>query len=199
MLLRAVILIRCILGSARSFGGYTVRKTRLHKRQGPAVIATSSFLRRAYHASTIVGQRVYIDGGQFSFLNNGTPNYWYSTTILSIDLSQKWTNSAVTIQSTTKPDGAPNLKWPSLWYVESRELIYSDFTGISSSLDIDSDPQPPALSLWTFSPDNTGSGTWNELFSSTATIWGNITRFHLPYVAWDNATVHAWGILYRQQ
>ena len=159
MLLRQVILIRRFLGSARSFGGNTVWETRLQKRQGPAVIATSSLLRRAYHASTVVGQWVYIDGGQFCFLNNGTPNYWYSTTILSIDLSQNWTNSAVAIQSTAKPDGAPNLKWPTLWYDESRELLYSGFTGVSSSLDIDSDPQPPVLFLWTFSPDNTGSGT----------------------------------------
>ena len=136
---------------------------------------------------------MYIDGGQFSFLNNGTPNCWYSNTILSIDLSQNWTNSTVMIQSTVKPVGAPNLKWPSMWYDESRELLYSGFTGISPLFEIDSDPAPPDLSLWTFKPDNTGAGTWNELFNPTATVWGNINRIYTPEMAWDKSTVHMLG------
>ena len=119
---------------------------------------------------------MYIDGGQFSLLNNGTPNYLYSTTVFSIDLSQNWTNSTVVIQSTIKPSGAPNLNGPSLWYDESRELFNSGFPGQSSSFDIDSHPQPPPLSLWTFQPESTGSGTWNGLFSPTATVWGDINR-----------------------
>ena len=189
----AIMLIFSILGSASSFGGHTLGKTRLQTRQQPAVIAPSRFLRRAYHASTVAGQWLYIDGGQFSLLNNGTPNYLYSTTILSIDLSQNWTNSTVVIQSTTKPSGAPNLNGPSLWYDESRELFYSGFLGQSSSFDIDSHPQPPPLSLWTFQPDNTGSGTWNELFSPTATVWGDINRLSLPCMASDSDTVYILG------
>ena len=63
-------------------------------RQEPAVIATSLFLRRAHHscaqlpgyfgyvtakkfAAAVVNKWLYIDGGQFSFLNNGTPQYEY--------------------------------------------------------------------------------------------------------------------------
>ncbi len=192
-ILRAVMLITRMLGSANSFCRNTPRETRLEIRQQPAVIASSSFLRRAYHASTVVGHWVYIDGGQFSFMNNGTPNYMYSATILSIDLSQNWTNSTVAMQSTAKPDGVPNLSGPSLWYDESRGLLYSGYVGSSSSFDVDTDPQPPPLSLWTFKPDNTGSGEWNELFSSDATVWKNINRLNSPCMAWDSTTVHMIG------
>ena len=117
----------------------------------------------------------------------------YSTTILSIDLSQNWTNSSVAIQSTAKPDGAPNLNGPSLWYDESRGLLYSGYVGSSSSFDIDSNPQPPSPSLWTFKPGNTGSGDWNELFSPDAAVWETINRLSGPCMAWDSTTVHMIG------
>ncbi len=69
----------------------------IESRQAPAVIATPDFLRRAYHAcafdrpfprsvfelilhlAVVAGDRVYIDGGEFSFMNNGAPNYQYCT------------------------------------------------------------------------------------------------------------------------
>ena len=191
----AFMLIFFLLDPAK-FGKQTLGELgepRLQARQQPAVIATSEFLRRANHASTVVGQWVYIDGGQFSFLNNGTPNYQYSTTILSIDLSQDWINSTVAIQSTVKPDGAPNLNVPSLWYDESRELLYSGFMGKPSSFDIDENPELPPPSLWTFKPDSFGSGTWTELFNPTATVWERINRVNYPYVAWDNTIVHVLG------
>ena len=49
----------------------------LERRQQPGAVSADVFLRRAFHASTIVNKYLYIDGGQFSFTNNGTPSYQY--------------------------------------------------------------------------------------------------------------------------
>lgn len=68
-----------------------------------------------------------------------------ASTLLSIDLSQNWTNPTVAMQSTTKPIGAPNLNSPSLWYHDSENLIYSGFAGWNSSFG--DDPNLPPLSL----------------------------------------------------
>lgn len=51
--------------------------TALEPRQAPGVIAASNFLRRGYQASVVVGSWVYIDGGEFSFMSNGTPQFQY--------------------------------------------------------------------------------------------------------------------------
>ena len=158
------------------------------------------------YIAEVVGEWLYIDGGQFSFLNNGTPQYEYgkssrlhvpdptlihdyqATTILSIDLSQNWTNSTVAIHSTAKPSAAPNLNYPSLWYDTSRELFYSGYAGSSSSWNIDDPPSPPAESLWSFKPDNTGSGTWDQLSLST---WN--TRTNRGYMAYGDGSAYVLG------
>lgn len=63
----------------------------LEIRQAPAIIATNEFLRRGNQASTVAGDFLYIDGGDFSFINNGTPVNEYcklsrhSKTFLDID------------------------------------------------------------------------------------------------------------------
>ena len=104
--------------------------------------------------------------------------------MLSIDLTQNWTNATVAIQSNTKPDGAPNLNSPSLWYHESENLIYSGFTGWNSSFG--NDPNLPSLSLWTFKPDGSGSGTWNEIIPAESPMWSQMTRPGQPLMAFDS-------------
>ena len=113
--------------------------------------------------------------------------------MLSIDLSRSWTNSSVTIHSITKPDGAPNLNSASLWYHDSAGLLYSGYTGSSSSWSIDKLPPLPPLSLWTFKPDETGSGTWAELFNSNASVWPSTTRPHNAYMAYGNSFAYILG------
>ena len=111
-----------------------------------------------------------------------------ASTLLSIDLSRNWTNATVAIQSTTKPNGAPNLNSPSLWYHESEDLIYSGFTGWNSSFG--DDPELPPLSLWTLKPDGTGSGAWNETIPSQSSVWSHLTRPAQPLMAFGH--VSAW-------
>lgn len=164
----------------------------LEARQVPAVIATSEFLRRGYQASVVAGNWVYIDGGEFSFISNGTSVFQYASTLLSIDLSQNWTNATVLIQSTTKPSGAPNLNSPSLWYHESENLIYSGFSGWNSSFGNDPNMLPP-LSLWTFQPDGSGSGAWNETIVAESSVWSQLTRPGEPLMTFGSDSAWVLG------
>lgn len=122
-----------------------------------------------------------------------------ASTLLSIDLSQNWTNATVLIQSNTKPNGAPNLNSPSLWYHESENLIYSGFTGWNSSFG--NEPNIPPLSLWTFQPDGSGSGVWNETIVAESSVWSHLTRPGQPLMtfgsdsAWVLGGITAdWGV-----
>ena len=114
-----------------------------------------------------------------------------ASTLLSIDLAQNWTNATVTINSTTKPDGAPNLNNPSLWYHESEDLIYTGFAGWNSSFG--DEPNLPPLSLWTFKPDDTGSGTWNEIIPTGSSVWSGLTRPGQPLITFDSTSAWVLG------
>ena len=114
-----------------------------------------------------------------------------ASTLLSIDLSKNWTNATVEIQTTTKPDGAPNLNNPSLWYHESEDLIYSGFAGWNSSFG--DEPSLPPFSLWTFKPDDIGRGTWNQIISAQSSLWAQLTRPGQPLMAFDSTSAWVLG------
>lgn len=66
------------------YGGLSARCTKdeshlveVDARQAPAITATDKFLRRGNHASAVAGHYLYIDGGDFSFINNGRTVYDY--------------------------------------------------------------------------------------------------------------------------
>lgn len=174
------VFAHCSFRSKLQHGGRLTTQI-LETRQGSDVLAATDFLRRGYQASVVIGNWVYIDGGEFSFMSSGIPQFQYASTLLSIDLSQNWTNATVTIQSTTKPNGAPNLNSPSLWYHEAEDLLYSGFAGWNSSFG--DKPNLPPLSLWTFKPDGSGSGAWNEAIAAKSSVWSQLTRPGQPLMA----------------
>ena len=98
-----------------------------------------------------------------------------ANTILSIDLSQDWTNSTVRIQSTTKPSGCISLNDPSLWYHQQEDLLYSGFTGWQSTFMTDY-VDLKNISIWTLKPDGTGSGAWTDAIPSRAKALASINR-----------------------
>ena len=106
-------------------------------------------------------------------------------TLLSIDLSQSWTNSTVNIRSTSKPSGVPNLVSPSLWYSEKQNLLYFGFTGRISSFPAGDSMPVDDLSLWSLKPDGSGAGTWNSITSENDTTDGfhGISRPFAPLQA----------------
>ena len=108
-----------------------------------------------------------------------------ASTLLSIDLSQNWTNSTVVFQSTLKPDGVPCLDGPSLWYHDQEDMLYAGFTGTNTSFNGEPRDLPP-LSLWTFKPDGAGSGSWNEIINATSSVWGPLSRPRYPLQAYGS-------------
>jgi hypothetical protein len=76
----------------------------------------------------------------------------------------------------TKPSGAPDLDGGSLWCNPATGSLIAGLTGTAPSFM--SPPVLPSLILWTFNPDNTGSGSWAKLLGSDSTTLGSIVR---PY------------------
>lgn len=91
------------------------------------------------------------------------PNYSLANSLLSIDLSKDWTSDSVRFDSTSKPSGAANLDGGGLWVDDTEGVLYTGFTGVKSNFgDKASQPQ----GLWSFKPDGTGAGTWENLNST---------------------------------
>lgn len=112
-------------------------------------------------------------------------SYRKATTILSIDLSQDWTNETVTYKSTTKPDDVPNLTGTGLWYNEDDNIVYSGFAGSLSKFS-SRDPYP--MGLWLFELDGSGGGSWDVAIQSTNTAFDSITRAYMSLSAYGGGT-----------
>ena len=89
-----------------------------------------------------------------------------ATTILSIDLSQDWTNSSVTIQSTPKIASCWDLCDPTVWYHEQEGILYTGFGGWKSDLALNATVDGGDRSMCTFRPNGAGSGAWEDLDNS---------------------------------
>ena len=94
--------------------------------------------------------------------------------LLSINLSQNWTNASVTIMPNVKPTGVPSLNQPSLWYHEQEGVLYTGFAGDTSFFG--NHPALPPQSVWSFKPDGTGSGSWDEVIRSNTSALSGITQ-----------------------
>ncbi|EGO60761.1 hypothetical protein NEUTE1DRAFT_76182 [Neurospora tetrasperma FGSC 2508] len=129
-------------------------------RQVNGAISSSTFLRRGYQSSAVLNGRVYIDGGEVSYYSGTDITFQYSNSLLSIDLSQDWTSDSVRFDSTSKPSGAANLAGGGLWVDETDGVLYTGFAGTKSNFGDNAD-QPQGL--WSFKPDGTGGGTWQNL------------------------------------
>ncbi|KAL9585505.1 MAG: hypothetical protein Q9212_001489 [Teloschistes hypoglaucus] len=155
--------------------------TVLESRQVSGFVGNEIFMRRAWQA--FAGNFLYIDGGEISYKTSDPTAtvYQYSSTTLSIDLSQDWRNDTVLLKSTNKPSGAPLLSSPSFWYDARKDVFYSGFAGRTSPWG--DKPSTPPLSLWSFKPDGLGGGTWTEAIADNDPIWKNLTRPFDGYLA----------------
>ena len=90
------------------------------------------------------------------------------------------------IQSNSKPSGVPNVNSPTLWYDQNTSLIYSGFAGWNSTFG--DRPNLPPLSLWSFKPDRTGDGIWNEVIDSSSPVWRGVLRPAEPLAASSPST-----------
>ena len=122
----------------------------------------------------------------------GNNPYVLANTILSIDLSQDWTNSSVRIISTAKPAGCASLNGPSLWYNPPEGVLYSGFAGWQSLfsteyIDINN------ISIWTFTPDGAGSGAWKDVIPPGSTALASLNRPEQTFQAFGNDSAWVLG------
>ena len=83
-----------------------------------------------------------------------------------LDLSKNWSNSSLVLTRTKRPANATPLSGQALWFDEKRNLIYC-FGGFRTYLD-SYDPTP-FESMWAFTPDGKGTGSWEEVLGPTGT------------------------------
>ena len=126
-----------------------------------------NFLNLAYHASIIVNNTLYIDGGEIAWQSNGTLAGWEPmNSTLAISLSESWTPESVTIEPFPKNNGVPLFDFETLWAGADGDSFYA-FGGASK---IELSPLNPVPSLWQFS-----QGTWSSV-SQYGNSFPSITR-----------------------
>ncbi|KAI1122143.1 hypothetical protein F5Y10DRAFT_81448 [Nemania abortiva] len=125
---------------------------------GNGIPSAHDFVRRGCHTVAVLGDYVYIDGGQITErVNNSapadSPAYDVNTT-WSIDLTEKWTNE--TVQFRSIPKAAPLLNKQTHWTDPSTSSFYTwgGFTSNGSS---------PSQELWRFMADGSGGGSWTQV------------------------------------
>ncbi|KAJ4420459.1 hypothetical protein N0V82_004336 [Gnomoniopsis sp. IMI 355080] len=159
-----------------------------HRRQSDGAVSESIDYRRGYHSSTILSNIVYIDGGQFSYSSDESITYDYSTTLLSIDLANDWTNDTLTVESVNKPPGVPDLVRGGLWADSTNNLLYNGFAGdISSQI---GDEEAQAYGLWSYEPLNEA---WTNLNASASATFQTEPRPFSGSVATGNGTGYYLG------
>ena len=91
---------------------------------------------------------------------------------LAIPLAEDWTNVTLNLVHTQRSTEAPiALNFQSLWWDAKQNTIYS-FGGERSKLSQRNNTPTPDASIWGFSLNGTGGGSWVEYVGSTAnTTW----------------------------
>ena len=169
-----------------------VERSVLEVRQQSGLITPDAFLRRGYHTSAVTKDHLYIDGGQISFLDHGNFQRRYVDHTLSLDLTQDWTNDTITYNTIIKPAGMPLLRSGTLWYDESKNVLYTGFTGWNTTYcllndsKIDVDP-----SLWSLTLDDQGGGQWGQVIDSETFSGLGILQAILPATA--SGSKQAWS------
>ncbi|OLN87990.1 Kelch repeat-containing protein-like protein 1 [Colletotrichum chlorophyti] len=133
----------------------------------------SLFLRRASGRISVLGNHVYIDGGEISQLGEDgnitqprSSNAVNST--LSIDMSASWSSSSVAIQQipkTPKP-----MDEQAIWTNEATNSFYiwGGHSPFGAKLD---DP-----ALWKFEADGKGGGAWSKEVPANPTLFSELRR-----------------------
>ncbi|GAW24627.1 hypothetical protein ANO14919_142180 [Xylariales sp. No.14919] len=125
---------------------------------GSGIPSAHDFIRRGCHTVAVLGDYLYIDGGQITErVNDSTPanspSYDVATT-WSIDLTESWTNETVKLRSI--PKKAPLLAKQVHWTDPAKGSLYT-WGGFTS------DGSSPSQALWRFTADGSGGGSWAQV------------------------------------
>ncbi|KAK3389671.1 hypothetical protein B0H63DRAFT_556790 [Podospora didyma] len=133
------------------------------------------FNRRVKPRATVIGDYVYIDGGEIAHYVNATPFYYVNTnnSTLSIDISKSWYASTVDIKATPKPEDRPgtvpiSLNAGGIWNHPSGDGFYWWGGYVSART------RPDGISkegIWRFTVDGRGGGSWALEFPANPTYF----------------------------
>ena len=111
--------------------------------------------------AALVGNKLYIDGGEVFFLNNrSVPSPAPMNSTYSIDLSSSWTNQSVRLNPIDKSTDASSLNNGNLFIDPSGTSFYSWNGRVSTARPDDVEPIPPPANLWQFTPSG-DAGSWS--------------------------------------
>ncbi|PKS07718.1 hypothetical protein jhhlp_006326 [Lomentospora prolificans] len=126
----------------------------------PDVPATKDFIRRMSARAVMVGNYLYIDGGEVTQLVNDKPVDTYDMTMnstLSIDMSKSWSSDSVEIRTISK--AAPKLYNQAIWADRNEKSFY--IWGGHSNHGRENDLLTTDQ-IWRFIVDGNGGGAWTK-------------------------------------
>ncbi|KAH0536099.1 hypothetical protein FGG08_007004 [Glutinoglossum americanum] len=148
-------------------------------------VSSSEFVRMIWMSTIVVGDYLYIDAGEY-YLPGASS--WADTihlnSTLSIDLSNSWTTTSVTINSFGKPAGLKGTRDGALWWDRNSSRIIS-FGGEPFS-------EIP-LYVWALTPDGNGAGSWSELYGPDDSLWKTLVRPEYGLIAASPETGYFMG------
>ncbi|KAK8004360.1 DHA14-like major facilitator [Apiospora arundinis] len=162
--LKSVVVFACLVSEGLSLLG-TVSKRGL---DNPS---PENFVRRFFATVAVLGDYVYIDGGEVSQLIDDVLDAKHSTylvnTTLSISLSSSWCNATVDLRSV--PKSAPLQNSPVTWIDDSTSSFY-EWGGCTW--------QGPAADnlIWKFTADGGGGGAWSQVTPANIVAFNNAAR-----------------------
>ncbi|EJT74120.1 hypothetical protein GGTG_07968 [Gaeumannomyces tritici R3-111a-1] len=139
------------------------------------------FLRWSMPSVTILGDYLYVDGGEVSRLIDGQVQEPPSTQVnstLSLSLKSSWTNSTAKWTETSRA-GVPKLVKTGFW-PDPRTKSFYQWAGSMVYNAI-----PPPNQLWRFAADGAGRGSWAEVAVPDAVGFGALVK--------PAACASAWG------
>ncbi|KAI9774109.1 MAG: hypothetical protein M1840_005202 [Geoglossum simile] len=145
-------------------------------RQEQNVYARENFVRRVFHGSVVIGNTLYIDGGEETLLVNGVKTGRPLNQTLSLDFSKSWDNNTLPAVKTIDKGLCPSLNEIQLWPNPANNTFYAYGGQLSYLVPFAGVSTVPLESFWAFKADSNGGGSWSQLDTSDNPAWISLTR-----------------------
>ncbi|KAH0563239.1 hypothetical protein GP486_002194 [Trichoglossum hirsutum] len=147
-------------------------------RQQSSTYSSQNFVRRAFHGTVVIGNTLYIDGGEEVILVDGVKSLRPPVNkTLSIDLSTSWSNSTPpAVRVIDKDSSCPSLNLVTLWANPASNTFYAYGGELSYLVPYIDGSTIPQESFWAFTVDGNGGGGWHQLDVSSDPTWSTLTR-----------------------
>lgn len=137
----------------------------------PEAPSPENFIQRAFHSSVLLGDHVFIDGGEITQKINGTTVKAITNVTLTIDMRNSWTNDSITFGIIPRI-GPPTMNLEVLWPTADNNSFFV-FGGETSFIAVP--PIPPELQVWEFLRDGS-NGSWTNFEPNGYSGFSNLTR-----------------------